>query len=523
MSYNDFIANSNTAFAGGQHAAALDYAKKAIKECPKDEQGYVCAGKACMSLKKLDDAVANFEKAVEINPKDGNTFFLLGYSQAMIDKTAQALQSLTRAIENNCTDDLRAQIYKIMSLINTQKGDFKNALINLRQSEKIGGVDYELLQERAACYVALKDYRQTLFTLNQMKLLQPAKYRAYSLAFNLFMELGIYDEALSELERAEEFADVDMSYYNDKIAYAVSSYPNDRSDEAMAKRWKNTLEAINNALTKGKPDAEDVFELYTRAAQVFVTMGCPENAIRVLDAAYDPVSSFNSGFSILPQSAFNKDPLSDIPQGLTPEEEEAVMQERWDNGEFDEIREKIDEALMETMTDDPEELAEEIHKYLTPIDSIPEEKEEQEEKYTISEEFKMTQTQSDTRNAIYVSAYEAVKDYESMLEKARDLQSSNIVGNQYSGIYYELKYGKYMNKENWEKKYRERISFWTKRMIENPTDFISASYRIRAYIDIGDYENAEQICNCLPKALKDTLMTEVDKAKSGGGDNGGSH
>ena len=523
MSYNDFIANSNTAFAGGQNAAALDYANKAIKECPKEAQGYICAGKACMSLKKLEDAAKNFEKAVEINPKDGNTFFLLGYSQAMADKTAKALQSLTRAIENNCADDLRAQIYKIMSLINTQKGDFKNALVNLAQSEKFGGVDYELLQERAACCVALKDYRQTLFTLNQMKLLQPAKYRAYSLAFNLFMKLGIYDEALSELKRAEEFADVDMSYYNDKIAYAVSSYPDDKSEEAMAKRWKNSLAAINNALTKGKPTAEDVFELYIRAAQVYVTMGSPEEALNVLNAAYDPVSSFNTGFSIIPQNTVKRELLSDIPQGLTPEEEEAVMQEKWDNGEFDDIRDKIDEALMETITDDPEELTEEIHKYLTPVDSIPQEKEEKEEKYTISEEFKMTQMQSDTRNAIYVSAYEAVKDYDSMLEKARDLQSSDIVGNQYSGIYYELKYGKYTNKENWEKKYRERISFWTKRMIENPTDFISASYRIKSYIDIGDYENAEQICDCLPKELKETLMAEINKAKAGGGDNGDPH
>jgi len=526
MSYNDFIANSNTAFAGGQHSLALDYANKAIKESPKEAIGYICAGKASMALSKLDNAVKNFEKAVEIEPKSGSTFFLLGYAQAMANKTAQALQSLTRAVENNCSDDIKAQIYKIMSLINTEKGDYENALVNLSQSEKFGGVDYELLQERAACYGRLNDYQQMLFTLNQMKLLQPVKYIAYSLAFNLFMKLGIYDEAEAELKRAEEFAKLDMTYYNDKLAFAANSYPDKKDAESVAKKLQAALAVINDSLQKGKPTAEDVFELYMRAAQIYVTVENPKFALSILDAAFDPVSAFNDGFSIYPQSDEKEANKIDIPQGLTPEEEEAIMQEKWDNGEFDDIRDKIDEALMEAeaMTDDPEELAEEIHKFLTPVDAIPAEKEEKEDtKYTLSEEFKMTEAQSDMRNTIYISAYEATKDYDSMLSKAQELQSSKSIANQYSGIYYELKAGKYTNKENWEKKYKERISFWTKRMIENPTDFVSASFRIRSYIDIGEYEKAEQLCECMPAEVKEPLMIEINKARSGGGENVDSH
>ena len=129
----------------------------------------------------------------------------------------------------------------------------------------------------------------------------------------------------------------------------------------------------------------------------------------------------------------------------------------------------------------------------------------------------MEQAQSEMRNTLYISAYEALGDYDSMLEKARELQSSPIIANQYNGIYFELKAGKYTNKENWEKKYRERISFWTKRMLEDPTDFISASYRIRSYIDIGDYDNAEQLCACLPTDVKGPLMEELGKAKKQGG------
>ena len=112
-------------------------------------------------------------------------------------------------------------------------------------------------------------------------------------------------------------------------------------------------------------------------------------------------------------------------------------------------------------------------------------------------------------------------DYDNMLHKARELQASDIVGNQYTGIYYELKVGKYRNDVNWQKKYRDRINFWMKKMLEDPTDYLSAAYRIRSYIDIGDFENAEQLCSCMPTDMKESLMEEILEAKEkGGGDNG---
>ena len=52
-SYGDFIANSNLAFASGEFEAALNWAKRAINEAPKEVDAYECAGKACISL---DDA-----------------------------------------------------------------------------------------------------------------------------------------------------------------------------------------------------------------------------------------------------------------------------------------------------------------------------------------------------------------------------------------------------------------------------------------------------------------------------------
>lgn len=206
MKFDEYIANSNLAFAGGNYSDAVEYAKKAIELEPKSVDGYLCAGKAYMSVEELDEAITCFRRATDLEKHNGNYWFLLGYAQILSGNTADALKSLTRAVESNCDDALKGQIYKMMSMINTDQGDFKNSLVNLEQAEGFVGLDYEILQQKAACYASLKDFHETIFTLNQMKLLQPNRYEPYSLAFNIFMELEIYDEALSELERAEEYA-----------------------------------------------------------------------------------------------------------------------------------------------------------------------------------------------------------------------------------------------------------------------------------------------------------------------------
>lgn len=523
MTYKECISLSNIAFGSGEFIKSLDYAEKAIYEAPDEVHGYICAGKACMSLNKFEEAVSYLKKAVSNDKSNGNAFFFLGYAQAMGGNISGAMASLTKAIELNCGSDLKGQIYKMLSMINTDLGDYGNALTNLDQAEEIIGLDIEIMQQRAACYAGLKDYHQTLFTINQMKLLHPRDYSAYSLAFNIFMELEIYDEAKAELERAEKFADLTMAYYNDRIAYTLLHDPANDNQDNIKSKWMATLKAIDDGLRKGEPTSEQVFELYLRAAQLYLSLENPSMTITILDAAVNPVYAFNNGFSVLSDEVSEESAASTSCVELSPEDEEAIMQEKWESGEFDDIREDIGNALLDSITEDSDELADEIHQYLTPVDVIPTAESEKEE-YTLTGEFQMEQVQADMRNSMYIAAYELLGDYEKMLQKARELQASSIVVNQYSGIYYELKVGKYTQKENWEKKYKERINFWTKRMLEDPTDFISASYRIRSYIDIGDFDNAEQLCACLPTDVKAPLMEEINKAKAqGGGEDGSTH
>ena len=151
MNYEKLISDVNLAFAGNQFEVSLKKAQEAINKDDSKAEGYVCAGKAALSLGSAEMAEHYFKTATEKDKNNGNIFFLLGYAQAMSGHSSKTVQSLTRALESNCDTSVKGQIYKMISMINTEQGDYGNALTNLSHAEDYIGLDYEILQQRAVC------------------------------------------------------------------------------------------------------------------------------------------------------------------------------------------------------------------------------------------------------------------------------------------------------------------------------------------------------------------------------------
>jgi len=53
-------------------------------------------------------------------------------------------------------------------------------------------------------------------------------------------------------------------------------------------------------------------------------------------------------------------------------------------------------------------------------------------------------------------------------------------------------------------------------MIKDPTDLTAVTFRVQCYIDIGQYDEAEQLCSLLTKEVRNSFMEKIKKAKSGG-------
>ena len=502
--FNRLIADANIAFAGGNFETALQLAEKTISQDPKRNEGYLLAGKSCMSLAQYEKAAEYFGKLANMNKGDGNAEFLLGYALASWGKSAEALKNLTLAIENDCSDDLKGQIYKIIAMINIGTQNYNDALANLQQAQEYIGADYMLLQHQATCYISLSDYRNAIASTNQMKLLHPSQYAAYSIAFHIFMDLSLYDEAKSELERAEKFAEKTLDYYNDCMLYELMHHPENDTPETLPARFDRTLQALQKALELGKPTVEQVFEMYLRAAELHLSKEKPDEAIACLNAADEPVSAYNRQFSVCHPLGREQDASDSDMYAMSEEEQENL---------FEYIDDQINNLGVTTPEEADEIVSSIIEEYMTPMDKVP--VPDAEPVYRLEGEYTPDQMHKDLQCTFYITAYEMKKDYDTMLIKARELQGSNIRADQYNGIYYELKIGKYKNAQGWKKKYEDRIRFWSKKIIEDSSDFVSAGYRIRCYIDIGDYAEAERLCEYVPSDVRKTLMEEIEKAKGG--------
>ena len=65
-------------------------------------------------------------------------------------------------------------------------------------------------------------------------------------------------------------------------------------------------------------------------------------------------------------------------------------------------------------------------------------------------------------------------------------------------------------------KYEEIIKFFRNGMIKDPTDMLAVSFRIQACIDLGRYDEAEQMCSLLNRDTRQPLMQKIQEAKGGG-------
>ncbi len=492
MSYNDLIAKSNLSYGSGQYKNAIEFAELARAEAKNDIEKadtYVLAGKAYMSMEQMSKAEDCFLSAINLVPNNGNVLYLLGYAQVMEEKTTNALKSFTRALENNCDSNLKGQIYKIIAIINREQRDYENALISLEQAEKYLGFDYELLQLKAACYSQNDEYMEAMFTLNQMKLLKPGDYQPYSLAFQTFMEIKLYDEARAELERAKTYANIDMQYYKDNVIYILYHDPNADTKESFMEKQKHALEMIQIGLEEGRPTIEQAVDAYLQAASILLSLEDPKIALACLKAAENPVESFNEGFKI-----------TEI-QEINGKEEQQKKSRVLSMAELRKYADKTSSGGIQEAA-------------LSPMVGLPTKKENEE--YKLDGVYIFSQGEKDYINSLYLTVYEKLLDYDGMLQKARELQCSESVASNYCGMFYELRVSKLLNEEKWQTKYRDRINYWMKQMILNPNDYVAASYRIRAYVDLGDRENAEMLMDCLPSEIKESLKKELGEGEYGG-------
>ena len=495
---SQLLADSRLAFMNQQNETALKLAKEGAKLDPKNPDTYKCAGNAYMSLERYDDAIKSYSRAVDCDPNNGNRYYDLGYALATTEKLADAMKNFAKAEELGCIPENIVQLYNILGIICFDIGRYDDAIVNLSKAEQIVGVDIEILHRKAVIYGIKDDIKNGILTANQIKMIAPSEYLGYQIAFKLLIQANRITAAEKELERAGKYTAPSMDYYFDCMAYELEKYRTSGDKE----HFKSALAIIEKALKVLKPTATNLIESYINAAEIYLQLEKPDEAIDCLNAALNPIGAYNNGFEII-AGEFAPVELTDYALEDMIEEDKAKIAEEYGDYGLDEVVESVE----------PDEDGN--RDYFTEIDEQPQETESS-YKLDESEAFEYTPENIVQINRLHIGAYTLKKDYEKVIEYARKLQASESVQNVYLGKYSEVNAIRELGLPEADKKYEEIIKFFRNAMIKDPTDLVAVTFRIQCYIDIGNYDEAEQMCGLLASEIKEPLLEKIEEAKLGG-------
>lgn len=491
------IADSRLAFLNQQNDVAFNLANKAIKLQNSNADAYKCAGNALMSLERYDEAIKYYSLAVKYDASNGNRYYDLGFALATNERLADAIKNLAKADELGCLPENTIQMYNLLGIICFDIGRYDDALINLSKAEQLVGANLDILQRKAIIYGMKNDIRNGINVANQIKLIAPSEYLGYKLAFKLLVQSKRLNKARVELKKAEKYTTPTMDFYFDLMTYELERYKldNDKS------HFNKSLEIIDTALKVVEPEYASVVESYINAAEIYLQLENADKTIECLNAAQSPALAYNNGFAIIDVELT---PPAEIDEYAVEEMMEADREKLEELGEYG-----FEELVENAYPNEDGEL-----QFLTEIEEEPEEVKSV-FKLDDSEQYDISVDNMDQIYRLYVGAYTVKKDFEKVIEYARVLQGREGIQNTYLGKYTEANALKEMGSEDANAKYEATIKFFRNAMIKDPTDLMAVTFRIQCYIDIGNYEEAKEVCNLLAEEVKATFLEKIEKAKLG--------
>lgn len=497
---SQLLADSRLGFLNQQNETALNLAKEAIKLEPNNPDAYKCAGNASISLGRNGEAIKYYSTAVKCDPNNGNRYYDLGFACSTSEKITEAIKNFAKAEELGCSPENIVQLYNILGIACFDIGRYDDALINLSKAEQLIGIDLDILQRKAIIYGIKDDIRNGILTANQIKLIAPSEYLGYQIAFKLLIQAKRLEAAQKELEKAKKYASPSMDFYFDCMIFELETYQVDKDKE----HFGSALAIIEKALKTLKPTLTNVIESYINAAEIYLQLEKPDQTIDCLNAAHNPVGAFNNGFEIVSNEWGPVELTEYDVEDMIEADKAKIAEEYGDYG--------LEELVVGVEPDEDGN-----REYFTEVEDEPQD---------IISDYKLDETEkieyspenTDQINRLYIGAYTLKRDFEKVIEYARKLQVSENVQNSYIGKYTEANAMKELGTPDAKQKYEEIIKFFRNIMIKDPTDIMAVTFRIQCYIDIGNYDEAEQMCNLLAKEIKDPLLEQIRESKVGGGE-----
>lgn len=267
--------------------AAIFKLQKVVTEYPNYYLGHYLYGVVLNGLEKDEEAIAEFEKSISLNPNDFESYASLGqiyYSKSETsfspDDAKKSIQYFKNALKYNENCHL---YYFYIGLSELQQGNNANAIANFDKALKLNASDYNSMYYKLIAQFSDGDYNEVIEGATNLLYKHVSNYNSVMYLRALaYSRLGNYGKALSDLgniqNNIEDIYNADIKvvterdkalqsyiyYLKSEIAHINGSGASADTDKAMQNpviaqlsRIKKALQPYENSLNSEKISLED--------------------------------------------------------------------------------------------------------------------------------------------------------------------------------------------------------------------------------------------------------------------------
>lgn len=102
MDAEDLYKQAQERAIAGDHTTAVNYLVKAIDKSPTYKEAYTMLGNCQECLDKNEDAIASYNKALELDPSHADAWFNKGMILKKMGRTKESTQCIEKSIDLYC-------------------------------------------------------------------------------------------------------------------------------------------------------------------------------------------------------------------------------------------------------------------------------------------------------------------------------------------------------------------------------------------------------------------------------------
>lgn len=198
----------------GKYDEAIDQFNQLINAHPSDNAGYYYwRGCAYRSKKDFFQAIADYTRAVEINPHYGWAYGWMGIIYDQQKKFPEAILNFTKAIE---TDPYSAQFYSLRGMAYDHNDNQEQAILDYTKAVEIDPMYFLSFKSRGEDLMNEGELDKALADLNKCIEIRSNYSDAYAVRARIYFLMKEYDKSWADVDKARSFGySIDQKFKED--------------------------------------------------------------------------------------------------------------------------------------------------------------------------------------------------------------------------------------------------------------------------------------------------------------------